>query len=100
MNYRQWKKEYKKQHGVNPPFEEDKRQRIKLLRKKLLRKNILQTAMRTNIDSIQAAFERINKAFAQIIKDISAGLERAANATQKIAEQLESEATNDGSRND
>lgn len=48
--------------------------------------------MRTNIDSIQAAFERINKAFAQIIKDISAGLERAANAIQKIAEQLESEA--------
>lgn len=91
MNYRQWKKEYKKQHGVNPPFEEDKRQRIKL-RIKLLRKNILQTAMRTNIDSIQAAFERINKAFTQIIKDISAGLERAANAIQKIAEQLESEA--------
>ena len=95
MNYRQWKKEYKKQHGVNPPFEEDKRQRIKLLRK-----NILQTAIRTNIDSIQAAFERINKAFAQIIKDISVGLKRAANATQKIVEQLESEATNDGSRND
>lgn len=91
MNYRQWKKEYKKQHGVNPPFEEDKRQRIKLL-KRLLRKNILQTAIRTNIDSIQAAFERINKAFAQIIKDISTGLERAANAIQKIAEQLESEA--------
>lgn len=91
MNYRQWKKEYKKQHGVNPPFEEDKRQRIKLL-KRLLRKNILQTAIRTNIDSIQAAFERINKAFAQIIKDISAELERAANAIQKIAEQLESEA--------
>ena len=26
MNYRQWKKNYKKKHGYNPPFEEDKRQ--------------------------------------------------------------------------
>lgn len=100
MNYRQWKKEYKKQHGVNPPFEEDKRQRIKLLRKRLLRKNILQTAIRTNIDSIQAAFERINKAFAQIIKDISVGLERVANAIRNVSEQLESEATNGGGRDD
>lgn len=25
MNYRQWKKNYKKQHGYNPPANEDKR---------------------------------------------------------------------------
>ena len=25
MNYRQWKKNYKKQHGHNPPANEDKR---------------------------------------------------------------------------
>lgn len=29
MNYRQWKKNYKKQHGYNPPIEEDKRKRVK-----------------------------------------------------------------------
>lgn len=29
MNYRQWKKNYKKKHGYNPPFEEDKRQQAK-----------------------------------------------------------------------
>lgn len=29
MNYRQWKKNYKKKHGYNPPFEKDKRQQAK-----------------------------------------------------------------------
>lgn len=29
MNYRQWKKNYKKKYGYNPPFEEDKRQQAK-----------------------------------------------------------------------
>lgn len=27
MNYRQWKKNYKKQHGHNPPIEADKKKR-------------------------------------------------------------------------
>lgn len=31
MNYRQWKKRYKKQHGYNPPIEEDKRKQAKLV---------------------------------------------------------------------
>lgn len=31
MNYRQWKKNYKKRHGINPPLELDRR---KLLRRK------------------------------------------------------------------
>ena len=29
MNYRQWKKNYKKRHGVNPPASIDKRKRRK-----------------------------------------------------------------------
>lgn len=35
MNYRQWKKNYKKQHGYNPPLEEDKRKQAKLVKKRL-----------------------------------------------------------------
>ena len=31
MNYRQWKKNYKKKHGYNPPISEDRRKRNKLL---------------------------------------------------------------------
>lgn len=30
MNYRQWKKRYKKLHGVNPPLELDKRKQRRL----------------------------------------------------------------------
>ena len=29
MNYRQWKKNYKKVHGYNPPVEADKRKKAK-----------------------------------------------------------------------
>lgn len=35
MNYRQWKKNYKKKHGCNPPLELDKRKQAKLARKAL-----------------------------------------------------------------
>lgn len=30
MNYRQWKKNYKKKHGYNPPISEDKRKLAKI----------------------------------------------------------------------
>ncbi len=33
MKYRQWKKNYKKKHGVNPPLELDKRKQRRLARK-------------------------------------------------------------------
>lgn len=35
MNYRQWKKDYKKKHGYNPPISEDKRKQAKLTAKQL-----------------------------------------------------------------
>lgn len=42
MNYRQWKKNYKKNHGYNPPVKEDRRRWAKV--QKIIR-------------SIRAAFE-------------------------------------------
>lgn len=41
MNYRQWKKNYKKKHGVNPPLMLDKRKQAKVMKHKW--KNIKQT---------------------------------------------------------
>ena len=35
MNYRQWKKNYKKIHGYNPPLKDDKRKQAKVIRKNL-----------------------------------------------------------------
>lgn len=39
MKYRQWKKNYKKMHGVNPPLELDKRKQRKLLKKRIITTN-------------------------------------------------------------
>lgn len=33
MKYRQWKKNYKKKYGANPPFEVDKRKQRRYARK-------------------------------------------------------------------
>lgn len=33
MNHRQWKKNYKKKHGCNPPLTEDKRKQTKALKR-------------------------------------------------------------------
>ena len=35
MNHRQWKKNYKKKHGCNPPLEVDRRKQAKVVRKVL-----------------------------------------------------------------
>lgn len=69
MNYRQWKKNYKKKHGYNPPFEEDKRQQAKAassvysaageLVKRLA--PALLNAMGTFFDALSAAFNGAGK---------------------------------------
>ena len=40
MNYRQWKKDYKKKHGYNPSLMDDKRKRIKAMRMLLRKCNV------------------------------------------------------------
>lgn len=40
MKYRQWKKNYKKKYGANPPFELDKRKQQRYARKMVRQINI------------------------------------------------------------
>ena len=48
MKYRQWKKNYKKKYGANPPFELDKRKQRRYERKMARQINItLPTMMET-----------------------------------------------------
>lgn len=49
MNYRQWKKNYKKMYGVNPPLLIDKRKRRKLFAKVMVKAS--------------NAFEKVNREF-------------------------------------
>ncbi len=86
MNYRQWKKNYKKRHGHNPPLEADKRQQAKALKKAM--RNTSAT-----INDITAAAQNmgdvITRAIARIYRGISDGFRMAADAAQSVAELIE-----------
>lgn len=69
MNYRQWKKNYKKKHGVNPPITIDKRKKKKFIKKwfknndkqiALLQKEILYILERT-ARVLSFAFDNVSK---------------------------------------
>lgn len=94
MNYRQWKKNYKKRHGHNPPLEADKRQRAKAMRNTITANDIV-TTIQNMADAVQRALtERI---IAELYRALSNGFRAAADAAQSIAEQMEG-ATNDSNR--
>ena len=56
MNYRQWKKNYKKKHGVNPPLMLDKRKQAKVMKRML--KNIKQTNWQQLMNQIVEGYAR------------------------------------------
>lgn len=86
MNYRQWKKNYKKRHGHNPPLEADKQQQIKAFRKAMRNANV-------TINDITAAIQNmgdtIARAIAEIYRGLSNGFRVAADAAQSVAERIE-----------
>jgi hypothetical protein len=79
MNYRQWKKNYKKRHGHNPPLEADKRQRAKAMRNTITANDIV-------------------TAIAEFYRGLSNGFRAAADAAQNVAERIEKGAANDSNR--
>lgn len=72
MNYRQWKKNYKKRHGVNPPLSVDKRKQYKLARNgiKALAKidwlKITNTICETILDTYATIFHTVGSTFQNI----------------------------------
>lgn len=73
MNYRQWKKNYKKKHGHNPPLEEDKRKQAKVVKRK--QKQItsvdIENVIQVLINGFSNAFRMIGEAFinaAEVLK--------------------------------
>ena len=82
MNYRQWKKNYKKRHGYNPPLEADKRQRAKVLKKAMRNTNDITSAVQNICDAI-------TRAIAGIYRGLSNGFRVAADAAQSVAERIE-----------
>lgn len=86
MNYRQWKKNYKKRHGHNPPLEADKRQQAKALKKAMRNTSVTTNDITAAVQNMGATIAR---AIAEIYRGLSNGFRAAADAAQSIAERIE-----------
>lgn len=84
MNYRQWKKRYKKLHGVNPPLELDKRKQRRLAKKAL--KNI-------SCVSIVEAANRVAEAFTNIaaaaMRALGGAFDTAGTVCRNVADNVQ-----------
>lgn len=65
MRYRQWKKNYKKKHGCNPPLEVDKRKQAKVARKALKQISLvdLEDISKRILNGLAKGFKALGEAF-------------------------------------
>ena len=79
MKYRQWKKNYKKKHGVSPPLELDKRKQRRLARKMARQINkTLPTAAETLTAAINRWAQSIKPALATLCENVAAAFSNMA----------------------
>lgn len=83
MNYRQWKKQYKKLHGTNPPLELDKRKQRRLAKR----------AIRyiSSVDFVKfaaRAAEGLKNFFASAMRTIAGGFDAAGTACRNTADNI------------
>ena len=79
MNYRQWKKNYKKKHGTNPPLEVDKRKQAKVMRR---------TLKQISYSNLTSIISGVFNGLAGVFKLISEGLLNVATQVQQVADSL------------
>ena len=90
MKYRQWKKNYKKKHGVNPPLELDKRKKRRLARKmaRQINKSLspagetLTADIYTCVQSIYPALATLCENMAAAFSNVAAGLREESEAAE------------------
>ena len=65
MRYRQWKKNYKKKYGYNPPLEVDKRKQAKVARKALKQISLvdLEDISKRILNGLAKGFKALGEAF-------------------------------------
>lgn len=84
MKYRQWKKNYKKLHGVNPPLELDKRKQRRLVKKTI--KNI----SRIDFASVAArAAEVITNTAAAFMRGLGGAFDTAGTVCRNVADNVQ-----------
>ncbi|MCM1439579.1 MAG: hypothetical protein NC131_10325 [Roseburia sp.] len=84
MNYRQWKKRYKKLHGVNPPLELDKRKQRRLAKKAIKQISIMDfTAV------AQRAAEAFTNAAATVMRALGGAFDTAGTVCRNVADNVQ-----------
>lgn len=86
MNYRQWKKNYKKKHGYNPPLEEDKRQQVKAARKALKNTG---NSLGSTAELAQRIVPVLLRAASAIFDAFSTAFNRAGKVAKELADNYE-----------
>lgn len=84
MNYRQWKKRYKKLHGVNPPLELDKRRQRRLARK------AVKTISSIDFSAVATrAAEAITNAAAAFMRGLGGAFDSAGTVCRNVADNIQ-----------
>ena len=84
MKYRQWKKNYKKLHGVNPPLELDKRKQRRLAKKAVKAIRLVDfTAAATR------AAEVLTNAFASVMRGVGGAFDTAGTVCRNVADNVQ-----------
>ena len=84
MKYRQWKKNYKKLHGVNPPLELDKR------RQRRLAKKAVKTISRIDFAAVATrAAEVITNAAAAFMRGLGGAFDTAGTVCRNVADNVQ-----------
>jgi hypothetical protein len=92
VKYRQWKKNYKKKHGVNPPLELDKRKKRRLIRKMARQINkTLPTAAETLAAAINSWAQSIKPALATLCENVAAAFSNLAAGLREESEAVEND---------
>lgn len=91
MKYRQWKKNYKKKHGVNPPLELDKRKQRRLARKRARQINKTLPTAETLAAELNRWGQSIKPALATLCENIAAAFSNVAAGLREESEAVEND---------
>lgn len=84
MNYRQWKKRYKKLHGVNPPLELDKRKQRRLAKKAIKQISYIDFAAVAT-----RAAEVFTNAAATVMRALGGAFDTAGTVCRNVADNVQ-----------
>lgn len=84
MKYRQWKKNYKKLHGVNPPLEVDKRKQRRLAKKAIKHISYMDFAA-----AAKRAAEAITNAAADFMRGLAGAFDTTGTVCRNVADNVQ-----------